>query len=131
MLVLEAVLKMAREHPVMALADVYHEVDPAIADQYVGDVNSFKAILFRLDQEGVMKARVDKDRVIVDHVSDGDTHVHRLIRKLRDTCETSRHLHEFTMRVFTSELNRYFLDEREVREVYNQLKRPHVETVTA
>lgn len=130
LLVLEVMLRIARERPVMALADVYREVDPAVAAPYVGDVNSLKAMLFRLDQEGVMKARVERDLVVVDQLGDEDTHVHRLIRKLRETCELARHLHDFTMRVFTSELNRYFLDEREIRDVYEHLKRQHLQDMT-
>ena len=124
--ILEGLLKIAKEQPAMRLEELYGKVAPPAVKRYVGDVNSIKAILFKLDQEGVVKNRIIQDKVVIDSVA-GETYLYELTRLMRWICESSSSLEEFTERVFTCELNRYFLDANEVKVVYEQLKPPQLD----
>lgn len=99
------------------LKQLFNKIDFPELDPYVGDYNSFKSIFFRLNQEGIIKSRLEGDYLNIEKVDEGSA-IHHLIEKLCDACMNSRNIEDFKNTVYTSELNRYFLDEEEIKAVY-------------
>jgi hypothetical protein len=93
--------------------------NPTLAP-YTGDFDSFKNVVYRLNQEGVIKSRFEGDVLVIDSAK-ANSHVHEAIDRLLRTCKSCSTVEEFEEKVHTSELNRLFMDGEEIKIVYFQI----------
>ncbi|MBN2151217.1 MAG: hypothetical protein JW839_07230 [Candidatus Lokiarchaeota archaeon] len=94
--------------------------DP-ILEPYTGDFESFKNIFYRLNQEGVVKSRLEGTVLFIESIKPGSP-VHEAIDTLFLACAECPTVEEFERRVHTSGLNRHFMDDEEIKAVYFQVE---------
>ncbi len=115
--ILKELFSSARDGTVIDLRALHESFDGSVLAPYVGDVESSKQLIFRLNQESVMYASVRGDEVHVEHV-EGESPVHGHISLLVDIIKASKDVSSFKRNVSVSPINRFFMDEKEMELVY-------------
>jgi GTPase SAR1 family protein len=103
------------------LKDLYEGLYNPILAPYAGDFDSFKNIFYRLNQEGVIKSHFEGDVLFIESIKQ-KSHVHESIDRLIQACKLCSTVEEFEKKVHTSELNRHFMDDEEIKAVFFQIE---------
>ena len=74
--------------------------DPEL-EPYLSGLGSIKEIIFRLSQQGIMKAYVIGDSVKVEMVNE-ESEIHKRVRRLYDTFSNSLSIEEFVKNIHES-----------------------------
>jgi len=90
-------------------------------DQQVKSKEYLTTLVHRLDQLRVIYTKTSDDgELVIEGIQDNSSEG-KLVRMLKKAFMSSNTLADFKERVFTCELNRYFIDDVEVEKIYKQL----------
>lgn len=88
---------------------------------FLSALGSIYEIIFRLNQENVLSARISGDTITVSKMNEG-SHVHHLIKALVNLRENASSLEEFKGAIHASlDLNPFFMNDKEIEIVYHRL----------
>lgn len=102
------------------LKELHEVLENPVLTPYLGDFESFKAMINRLELEGVLKLEKSGDVIYIIGHDDGSKYRDR-IAKLEEIFSKAKDEDDFKDKVYTCELNQHFLDSEEVKIVFYYL----------
>nr|MDO8117616.1 hypothetical protein [Candidatus Sigynarchaeota archaeon] len=109
LLVLNEIFSSVKDGAIINLRTLHARLEESVLAPYIGDVESIKQLIFRLNQESVMYASIHGDEVHVEHVEE-ESPLHKNVELLIAIIKSSDDVGSFKKNVSTSAINRYFMD---------------------
>ncbi|MFX0102910.1 MAG: hypothetical protein ACFFCS_25300 [Candidatus Hodarchaeota archaeon] len=117
LLVLREIFDMLGEKKSIDLKDLHKMLESPILSPYLGDFESFKATITRLELDGTLELEKSGSEIEITGYDKGSK-FHDKIAKLEALFSQSKDDDDFKEKIYTCELNQHFLDTEEVKIVY-------------
>jgi len=122
LLILNEIFSALQERDEIDLKSLYHQLEEYLTLlPYLGDFESFKNIFFKLTKEGIIKATTDGDELIIESINN-ESEIRETIGQLFQTADEAMAFVDFQNKIETCNLNKFFLDEEEMKAVYFHLE---------
>jgi hypothetical protein len=128
LLVLNEIFSALQNRDRIDLKSLYNQLDVPPLSPYLGDFKAFKNIFFRLTKEGIIKAWMDGDDLVIDSINN-ESEIRGIINQLFEIAKQAMAFIDFQNRIQTCKLNKYFLDEEEMKAVYFHLVDENMSTI--